>query len=314
MSFWQQDAEKVVVTLPGPPDGAVGDVEVVLTQNSLRVSLRSAGTTLCDAALHAAVKPSTGRYGIKTWRGADGLATHSVVLSVEKAARGDEWPALFAETTPADAQLPQVITRVRTAYDYEASDPNELSFAPGAVITVLFQDPSGWWQGFLDGQQGNFPSNFVEELDPAAAGAGTAAFDVDDPAAAVSTARGGRSRTQRRWVVRVNLFPTQDGRLPSPRDGARNIVPRAFVPEFLHASFASALFFLFQNEEFSFGRFIFKQHSGFFNCCGWWFTPPPTSPSSTTSVAVSPSKRFPSISAVTSTAFIFASSSSFNAA
>lgn len=190
MSFWQQDAEKVVVTLPGPPDGAVGDVEVVLTANSLRVSLRSSGTTLCDAALHAGVKSGSGRYGIKTWRSADGVVTHSVVLCAEKAVRGEEWPALFAAATPADAQPPQVITRVRTAYEYAPTDTNELGFAPGAVITVLFQDPSGWWQGFLDGQQGNFPSNFVEPLDDAA-GAGGAPFDIDDPAAAVPTARPG---------------------------------------------------------------------------------------------------------------------------
>jgi len=36
-----------------------------------------------------------------------------------------------------------------------------LSFQAGQVIHVLNRDPSGWWDGELDGRRGWFPSNYV---------------------------------------------------------------------------------------------------------------------------------------------------------
>ncbi|KAI6041399.1 cell division control protein 25 [Pisolithus marmoratus] len=36
-----------------------------------------------------------------------------------------------------------------------------LSFRAGQVVRVLNKDPSGWWDGELDGQRGWFPSNYV---------------------------------------------------------------------------------------------------------------------------------------------------------
>lgn len=36
-----------------------------------------------------------------------------------------------------------------------------LSFRAGQVIHVLNRDPSGWWDGELDGSRGWFPSNYV---------------------------------------------------------------------------------------------------------------------------------------------------------
>jgi len=40
-----------------------------------------------------------------------------------------------------------------------------LSFEAGQVIHVLNRDPSGWWDGELDGRRGWFPSNYVTGLD-----------------------------------------------------------------------------------------------------------------------------------------------------
>lgn len=60
-------------------------------------------------------------------------------------------------------------------YNYEATEPNELSFHAGDTIVVLlqvgalfflshiFKDDSGWWQGSLNGISGWFPSNFVSQ-------------------------------------------------------------------------------------------------------------------------------------------------------
>jgi son of sevenless len=38
-----------------------------------------------------------------------------------------------------------------------------LTFSAGQRIRVLNQDPSGWWDGELDGRRGWFPSNYVEQ-------------------------------------------------------------------------------------------------------------------------------------------------------
>jgi len=60
----------------------------------------------------------------------------------------------------------QAISTCRGLFDYTPSDPNELCFKKGDVITVLQKDPSGWWQGELQGRVGVFPSiDWVEELD-----------------------------------------------------------------------------------------------------------------------------------------------------
>lgn len=54
---------------------------------------------------------------------------------------------------------------VRACYDYNSDDDNLLSFKAGAVIEVLGQQDSGWWDGLLDNStRGWFPSNFVEAV------------------------------------------------------------------------------------------------------------------------------------------------------
>ena len=57
------------------------------------------------------------------------------------------------------------ISQCRGLFDYNTDDPNELSFKQGDIITVLQKDPSGWWQGELNGRIGVFPSvDWVEEI------------------------------------------------------------------------------------------------------------------------------------------------------
>jgi hypothetical protein len=52
----------------------------------------------------------------------------------------------------------------RALYDYAAENPDDLSFKEGDIINVMDKsDPSGWWQGELNGVSGFFPSNFVED-------------------------------------------------------------------------------------------------------------------------------------------------------
>ncbi|KAL9555088.1 hypothetical protein MBANPS3_002511 [Mucor bainieri] len=60
----------------------------------------------------------------------------------------------------------KVICRVRALYAYESNDPSSLSFKPNAIIDVLAQLESGWWDGWSNGKRGWFPSNYVEVLKP----------------------------------------------------------------------------------------------------------------------------------------------------
>ncbi|KAF8635803.1 hypothetical protein AX15_000010 [Amanita polypyramis BW_CC] len=52
---------------------------------------------------------------------------------------------------------------VLAMHDYTPQQQNAtcLSFRAGQVIHVLNKDPSGWWDGELDGRRGWFPSNYV---------------------------------------------------------------------------------------------------------------------------------------------------------
>ena len=48
-------------------------------------------------------------------------------------------------------------------HDFNSNNPTCLSFQAGQVIKVYNRDPSGWWDGELDGQRGWFPSNYVDQ-------------------------------------------------------------------------------------------------------------------------------------------------------
>lgn len=56
------------------------------------------------------------------------------------------------------------VSRVRALYDFEASDPDELTFSKGDIIAVLESVYKDWWKGLLRGQTGIFPLNYVEKL------------------------------------------------------------------------------------------------------------------------------------------------------
>jgi son of sevenless-like protein len=54
---------------------------------------------------------------------------------------------------------------VRALYDFTSNDSSSLSFERGAVIEVLTQLESGWWDGLLSNDvRGWFPSNYVEMI------------------------------------------------------------------------------------------------------------------------------------------------------
>lgn len=55
---------------------------------------------------------------------------------------------------------------VRAMHDFVPQQQNAtcLSFSAGETIRVLNRDPSGWWDGEIDGRRGWFPSNYVAPI------------------------------------------------------------------------------------------------------------------------------------------------------
>ena len=71
------------------------------------------------------------------------------------------WPTIDSEEEEdgsSDAE-----EYVLAMHDFSPQHPNVtcLTFRAGQVIHVLNRDPSGWWDGELDGRRGWFPSNYV---------------------------------------------------------------------------------------------------------------------------------------------------------
>ena len=67
------------------------------------------------------------------------------------------------EEAPAAAAAAGGLT-CTALYDYAGENEGDLSFYAGDVITILDQsDPSGWWQGEVNGVSGFFPMNFVQQ-------------------------------------------------------------------------------------------------------------------------------------------------------
>ncbi|EJC98507.1 ras GEF [Fomitiporia mediterranea MF3/22] len=55
---------------------------------------------------------------------------------------------------------------VRALHDFVPQQQNAtcLAFRAGEIIRVLNRDPSGWWDGEIDGRRGWFPSNYVSPI------------------------------------------------------------------------------------------------------------------------------------------------------
>ncbi|XP_035228007.1 unconventional myosin-Ie-like [Stegodyphus dumicola] len=56
------------------------------------------------------------------------------------------------------------LPQCKAIFAYDAQDTDELTFAVDDIITVIKQDPSGWWLGKLKGKEGLFPSNYVQTI------------------------------------------------------------------------------------------------------------------------------------------------------
>lgn len=57
---------------------------------------------------------------------------------------------------------PLVVTKVKAVYDFTASEPGDLAFKEGDIISVLESRYEQWWKGTLHGEIGLFPTNYVK--------------------------------------------------------------------------------------------------------------------------------------------------------
>uniref|UniRef100_A0A8C1SKP7 Osteoclast-stimulating factor 1 n=1 Tax=Cyprinus carpio TaxID=7962 RepID=A0A8C1SKP7_CYPCA len=79
--------------------------------------------------------------------------------------RSKEYKPLPGSGGPKPKPKPRPRTpQCRAVYAYDAQDTDELSFQADEIIEILFEDPSGWWQGRLRGKEGMFPGNYVEKI------------------------------------------------------------------------------------------------------------------------------------------------------
>ncbi|VEL35150.1 unnamed protein product [Protopolystoma xenopodis] len=59
----------------------------------------------------------------------------------------------------------EAVKRVIARFDFEAGDPDEMSFRRGEVIEVVGQEDENWWRGRMPGgRTGLFPANYVDHL------------------------------------------------------------------------------------------------------------------------------------------------------
>ncbi|KAG7442784.1 SH3-domain-containing protein [Guyanagaster necrorhizus] len=68
---------------------------------------------------------------------------------------------------PAPAAPAVVQAKALWAYNLDASDHDDLSFAAGDIITIVEETNADWWLGEYGGRRALFPSNYVEKIAPA---------------------------------------------------------------------------------------------------------------------------------------------------
>ncbi|XP_026180878.1 ABI family, member 3a isoform X2 [Mastacembelus armatus] len=57
---------------------------------------------------------------------------------------------------------PSYLEKVVALYSYEAMKPDDLSFTEGNIIYLTHRHDNGWCEGFLNGNHGFFPENYVQ--------------------------------------------------------------------------------------------------------------------------------------------------------
>ncbi|KAK6479875.1 1-phosphatidylinositol 4,5-bisphosphate phosphodiesterase gamma-2-like [Huso huso] len=73
----------------------------------------------------------------------------------------DVYGTMYVDPSEIEAS----VISVKAVYDYQKSQPDELSFARGAIIHNVTKESQQWWRGDYEGKvQHFFPSSYVEEI------------------------------------------------------------------------------------------------------------------------------------------------------
>ncbi|XP_011162466.1 unconventional myosin-Ie isoform X1 [Solenopsis invicta] len=72
--------------------------------------------------------------------------------------------AVANKKMPPQKPAPPSLPKVKSLYDYEPQDLDELGLKEGDIVEVLKEHEGGWWHGRLKGKTGLFPSNYVEKI------------------------------------------------------------------------------------------------------------------------------------------------------
>ncbi|KAG8862412.1 hypothetical protein FRB96_001482 [Tulasnella sp. 330] len=111
---------------------------------------------------------------------------------------------------------------VRAIYDYQSSDASSLSFQRGALIEVLTQLESGWWDGLLGDERGWFPSNYVEPVSDEEAEQELASRDVaapgTEPSEPTSTNEVVVPSTHHSWQPPTPNWPHDDDKMQNQQE------------------------------------------------------------------------------------------------
>jgi signal transducing adaptor molecule len=91
-------------------------------------------------------------------------ASHAQAGPASSSAGPAQGPAAPQAQIVPSGTTAATVSRVRALFDFQATDPDELTFRKGDVIAVLESVYKDWWKGLLRGQTGIFPLNYVEKL------------------------------------------------------------------------------------------------------------------------------------------------------
>jgi len=72
----------------------------------------------------------------------------------------------YLDTTPLIRPAPKRVEKVQGKYDFEGSDPDDLPFKKGEILTIVSKDEENWWTARNSlGQTGSIPVPYVAKVD-----------------------------------------------------------------------------------------------------------------------------------------------------
>jgi len=72
----------------------------------------------------------------------------------------------YLDTTPLIRPAPKRVEKVQGKYDFDGSDPDDLPFKKGEILTIVSKDEENWWTARNSlGQTGSIPVPYVAKVD-----------------------------------------------------------------------------------------------------------------------------------------------------